>query len=71
MEGADPELLGAAVLGVVVLAGAFKALGLAEEGPSLGFVGGAAEELAVDEAFEGKDGMALALLPVVAEAVAV
>ena len=51
IEFTHPELFGAVVGDVVVLPCALEAFGGSEEGPPLGFVAGAAEELAVDEAF--------------------
>jgi hypothetical protein len=61
---AHPELLGPSVGGVVILATAAAALGLAQKLPALGLVAGAAEQLAVDKALGDQHGVSVGLLPV-------
>ena len=64
---AHPELLGPFVGGVVICGVPAKSLRLAQQGPALRAVTGAAKPLAVDEALDRQDRMAVSTLPVRAQ----
>ena len=56
-------LLGPIVAGIEILRHTSEPIGLPQQLPARGFVGGAAKELAVHEAFHRHNRMAISLLP--------